>query len=68
MRDYSPDSPRRRRVTERLAYSVAELQEALGISRRVAYRLAAKIGVRVSERRIVVPATRVWELLEGKER
>jgi hypothetical protein len=48
---------------ERLAYSVAELQEALGIGRRQAYRLAQEIGVRVGERRIIVPRTRVEELL-----
>lgn len=55
-------------MTDRLAYSVAELQEALGLGRRAAYKLAARIGVRVSERRIVVPVARVRELLEGKER
>jgi Helix-turn-helix domain len=52
-------------MTERLAYSVAELQEALGIGRATARRLAKELGIRVSPRRIVVPAVRLKRWLEG---
>ena len=48
---------------EPLVYTPAELQAVLKVSRRVAYRIANEIGVRVSERRLVVPKVRVEELL-----
>lgn len=50
-------------MTERLAYSVAEVQAALGIGRRAAYRLAREIGVYVSPRRLIVPVSRLEEFL-----
>jgi hypothetical protein len=52
-------------MTERLAYSVAELQEVLPIGRATARRIAKEIGVRVSPRRILVPAVRLERWLEA---
>lgn len=52
-------------MTERLALSVAEVQAALGIGRRQAYALARRIGVRISERRLVVPVARLEDFLAG---
>ena len=51
-------------MSERLAYSVAELQEVLGIGRATARRLAEELGIRVSPRRILVPAVRLEHWLE----
>lgn len=55
-------------MTERLAYSVRELQDVLGIGRTTARRLAEELGIRVSPRRIVVPAVRLERWLEGRDR
>ncbi len=51
---------------KRLVLSVQELQAELGISRSLAYEVARAIGVRVSQRRIVVPVAALerW-LYEG---
>ncbi len=38
-----------------LVLSAKALQHELGVSRAVAYDIARRLGVRVSERRIVVP-------------
>ena len=51
----------------KLAYSVAELQDALGIGRASARRLAEQLGVRVSPRRLIVPRVRLERWLEGGE-
>ena len=52
-------------MTERLAYSVSEVQEVLGVGRATARRLADELGIRVSPRRILVPAVRLERWLEG---
>lgn len=52
-------------MSERLAYSVAELQEVLPIGRATARRIAKEIGIRVSPRRILVPAVRLERWLEA---
>ena len=51
----------------KLALSVRELQEALGIGRATARRLAEELGIRVSPRRILVPAVRLERWLERGE-
>jgi hypothetical protein len=53
-------------VTERLAYSVAELQQVLGVGRGTALRLANEIGIRISPRRIVVPRVRLEQWMGGE--
>ncbi len=54
-------------MSEKLAYSVAELQQVLGVGRATALRLANEIGIRVSPRRIIVPRVRLEALLAGEE-
>jgi hypothetical protein len=49
----------------KLAYSVRELQEVLGVGRATARRIAEELGIRVSPRRILVPAVRLERWLEG---
>ncbi len=48
-----------------LTLKVDEMAEILGISRKVAYRLAKDegLGIRVGEKRLVVPKTRLIEYL-----
>jgi hypothetical protein len=50
----------------KLAYSLAELQEVLGVGRATARRIAEDLGIRVSPRRILVPAVRLECWLEGR--
>ena len=52
---------------EKLAYGVGELQELLGIGRHAAQALARRIGVRVGERRLIVPRARLERFLAGEE-
>jgi hypothetical protein len=54
-------------VCDRIAYSVADIQRLLGISKRSALAVANRIGIRVSPNRIIVPAVRLERWLAGDE-
>ena len=58
-------------MSEKLAYSVDELGEILGISRTTAYEVVCQEGfpaIRVSPRRIIVPKAGLEKWLEEKSK
>ena len=56
---------------QKLAYNVDELSRILGVSKPLAYALTKKTGfpaVKVSERRIIIPANALREWLDRASR
>lgn len=55
-------------MSEKLAFSVSELAKALGVSKPVAYELCRRAdfpAIRVSDRRIIIPAEALENWLEN---